>query len=65
MIILVNAGTGTLSHEQMDELMRKCEATTWYQILVPEIPDEEAQEELALDITTVCAGDLLSPEDWH
>jgi len=64
MIILVNAGQFTLSHEQMDELMRQCQATTWYQVLMPKIPDEEIQDELALDITAICSGDLLSPGDW-
>ena len=62
MIILVNAGQYTLSHEQMAELMRQCQAITWYQVLMPGIHGEDVQEELALDITAICGGDLLDPE---
>ena len=61
-VILVNAGRRVLSVPEMEELMRQCGATTWYQAATPQAFDVEEALELSQDIAALCQGDLTGRE---
>lgn len=61
-IILVNTGRRVLSFPEMEQLMRQCGATTWYQASTPQTFDVEEALDLSQDIVGLCQGDLTGRE---